>query len=315
MKIGNLEVGLYEKKTGWLQVTGNKYQLPLVVIRGGEGKTTLITGGIHNAEYVGIQTAIELGRELQPEDINGTLIIVPLVNVSGFTHRTMSLTYEDYKNLNREFPGNANGTISEQICHTITSELFSRADYYIDLHCGDGYEELSPYVYYVGPVNQCVRETALRMAKCVEVPYIIESQCTTAGAYNYANSIGIPSIMIERGCRGMWSREEVEQDKKEIRKILGMLYAENKADDKKTEPEQIILRNAVYENAPCDGCWYAMYKPGEHFKKGAVLGEIRDYFGNVLFQYIAKSDGVILFQVSSLSILKDGPMIAFGVFP
>ena len=104
VQIGNLEVKPGEVKQGWLAVEGCCYELPMTVICGGTGKVTLITGGVHNAEYVGIQAAVELAQELKPEEIPGTLVIIPIVNVSGFTHRTMSLVHEDGKNLNREFP-------------------------------------------------------------------------------------------------------------------------------------------------------------------------------------------------------------------
>ena len=66
MQIGNLEVKPGEVKQGWLAVEGCCYELPMTVICGGTGKVTLITGGVHNAEYVGIQAAVELGsNEIQ----------------------------------------------------------------------------------------------------------------------------------------------------------------------------------------------------------------------------------------------------------
>lgn len=95
----------------------------------------------------------------------------------------MSLVHEDGKNLNREFPSKEDGSVSACICRTIEKELFSKADYYIDLHCGDGYEELHPYVYYVGLVKESVKETALEMARQTSVDYIVESHVTAGGAY------------------------------------------------------------------------------------------------------------------------------------
>ncbi len=59
------------------------------------------------------------------EELKGNVIIVPLVNVSGFEHRTMSLVYEDGKNLNRVFPGDPEGTAADRIACTIVRKLFS----------------------------------------------------------------------------------------------------------------------------------------------------------------------------------------------
>lgn len=89
---------------------------------------------------------MELAKEFQPEKLKGNVIIIPLVNVSGFEHRTMSMVYEDGKNLNRVFPGNGRNSCRTHCC-TIVRKLFSITDYYIDLHSGDGYEQLHPYVY------------------------------------------------------------------------------------------------------------------------------------------------------------------------
>ena len=316
MKIGNLEVSPGEKKSGILPVTGCENEMPVTVICGEEeGPTVLITAGVHNAEYVGIQAAMELSREISPADVKGGLILVPLVNVSGFTRRTMSMVYEDGKNLNRVFPGNGEGTAAERISAVVEKELFSAADYYIDLHSGDGYEALIPYVYYVGPVEERVREISLKMARCVDVNYIVESKGTSGGAYNSASALGIPSILVERGGRGLWSREEVEQDKKDVRAVLAMLYEmkEEAAVQDKTPSAQKVFYDVVYENAPVHGCWYPCNKPGDIVKKDAVIGEIRDYFGNVIHTCRAKADGVILYQACSLTVLKDGPMITYGI--
>ena len=303
------------KKSGFLKVAGCGHELPVTVIRGREGgKTALVTAGVHSAEYVGIQAAMELAAELAPEDVHGTVVIAPLINVSGFTRRTMSMVYEDNKNLNREFPGAACGTVAEQICHTVATKLIARADYYIDLHSGDGYEDLHPYAYYVGPVDPAVREQALQMARRVRVPYLVESQGTTGGAYNYANAIGVPAVLIERGGLGVWSRAEVDLDKGDVRRILAYLGVLEGPPEEPLE-EQTVFKDAVYENAPEHGCWYPALRPGDRFEKGDVLGEIRDYFGKSLYTCVAKADGRILFQTVSLTVLKGGPMVAYGVLP
>lgn len=316
IKIGPLEVGPREKRSGFLRVENCGYELPVTVIRGSGDRTVLITAGIHNAEYVGIQAAIELAEELTVENVRETVIIAPLVNVSGFVRRTMSTVYEDLKNLNREFPGAAGGTVAEQICHTVATELIAKADYYIDLHSGDGYEDLHTYAYYVGPVEKGVRERAFQMARRVQAGYLVESQCTTGGAYNYASAMGIPSVLIERGGRGLWQQEEVELDKADVRRILAYLRV-LKGGDQAGIPvkEQVVFKDAIYEDAPISGCWYPALRVGDRFQAGTILGEIRDYFFNVVYTCTAKTNGILLYQTISLIILENGPMVAYGVLP
>ena len=294
--------------TDHIHVQGTELHVPHVLICGKkEGPTVLITAGIHNAEYVGIQAAIELSNELEPDDLVGNVIIVPLANRSGFENRTMSMVYEDGKNLNRVFPGDENGTPADRLAHVLFDVFIKNADAYIDLHSGDGYENLVPYAYYLGDAPAC--EKARQMIDCVNTEYYVRSKCRTGGAYNLASVHGIPSVLIERGELGLYSRAEIEADKADVRNILtflGVLPGKYH-----TYPKQALSEYS--DDAPFTGCWYPEKKAGEHFKKGEKLGEIRDYFGRSLFTELAPRDGIMIHQCSSLNIIKDGPMVTYGV--
>lgn len=301
-----------EKRSGYINIPGTQVMLPVTVVCGHkEGKTVLITGGIHNAEYVGIQAAIEVAELLDPDQIEGNIIIVNLVNRTGFEHRTMSVVYEDGKNLNREFPGNPEGTLGEQICSFMEKEFFSKSDFYIDLHCGDGYEELTPYVYSQGKASEIVRGLSKKMASAVEVPYLVLSSSDRGGAYNYAGALGIPGILLERGCMGAWSREEVRRDIEDVKNILRVMQVLKDGEEAKVFHHKDITE-VTYEDSAYTGCWYPCFKAGDIVSKGDVLGIIKDYFGKELDKCIAKHNGVILYQTASLCILENGPMIAYG---
>lgn len=308
--LGNLKVYPGEKKSGYVKVNGCHHNLPVTIIRGKGACTLLVTAGIHSAEYVGIQAAIELSKELEPADIRGNLIIMPMMNMSGFYHRTMSMVHEDGKNLNRVFPGSPDGTAADRISYAMVHEVFPLVDYYMDLHSGDGYEELIPYVYYVGPVEEKVKQAALHMAQCVDTKYIVESNCVSGGAYNHANSMGIPSILLERGQSGIWNKEEVDLDKKDVKNVIHYLFD---GEENRRMEGKPIFSNVVYEYAPYTGCWYTNYRPGEMFREGAVLGEIRNYFGSTIYTCKAPADGMVLFQTASLNVLEEGPMITYAI--
>ncbi|SFT51494.1 hypothetical protein SAMN02910301_1453 [Lachnospiraceae bacterium XBD2001] len=291
-----------------IHVGGTQFQVPHVLLCGEkEGPTVLITAGIHNAEYIGIQAAIELSNEIDVSELAGNVVILPLVNCSGFENRTMSLVYEDGKNLNRVFPGDKDGSEADRLAHVLFEAFIKNVDMYIDLHGGDGYENLMPFVYYLGDTD--CEEIARSMMECVNSDYCVRSRCRTGGAYNLASVHGIPSILIERGQMGTWSREEVEADKTDVRNILkylGVLPGEH-VRYPKTE-----LTEYNY-SAPVAGCWYPEKKAGETFSEGEKLGEIRDYFGQSVYTEYAKEDGIVLYQCASLNIVKNGPMLAYGV--
>ena len=85
IKIDDWVIEKGEKAQGKIKITGYGIAMPATVICGvKDGPTILITAGIHSAEYVGIQAAMELAKEFQPEELKGNVIIIPLVNVSGF---------------------------------------------------------------------------------------------------------------------------------------------------------------------------------------------------------------------------------------
>lgn len=98
LRVADLEAKPGEKVSGYVHVIGAEFGIPVTLICGEkEGGTVLISGGVHNAEYVGIQAAMQLADELDPKKIAGNIIVIRLMNRTGFEHRTMSLTYEDGK--------------------------------------------------------------------------------------------------------------------------------------------------------------------------------------------------------------------------
>ena len=222
LRVGHLHARQGEKASGFVEIEGADFGIPVTVICGEqEGETVLISGGLHNAEYVGIQAAMELADEIDPSQVKGNIIVIRLMNRTGFEHRTMSVVYEDGKNLNRVFPGSACGTLAERIAYTIETLFFSMADYFIDLHCGDGFEGLVQYVYYVAASSPEVQKKSKDMAEIAHVNYMVGSKTTSGGAYNYAAAKrNIPSILLERGSNSVWCKEEVEADKHDVKNIL-----------------------------------------------------------------------------------------------
>ncbi|HIX71841.1 MAG TPA: succinylglutamate desuccinylase/aspartoacylase family protein, partial [Candidatus Anaerobutyricum stercoripullorum] len=127
--LANFTVRKGQKISGFLDLPFTDEGLPATIIYGEEdGDTVLITGSIHNAEYVGIECVTGLARELEPKDVRGILILIHIVNVNGFRARTVSVSREDGKNLNRVFPGSMDGTFTDKLAYFMEKELFSRID-------------------------------------------------------------------------------------------------------------------------------------------------------------------------------------------
>lgn len=271
----------------------------------------LITAGVHAGEYVGIQSAIELTQKLKIEKVVGTVIIIKVVNRPAFERRNGSMGLSDGKNLNRVFPGNPKGTEMEQLAWAISQNLHTIADYYIDLHSGDDYEQLTPYVYYAGKASEEVVSASRQMAEQVDVPYMVKSNVASGGSYNYAASQGVPGILIERGGMGVWTTEEVRSTRRDVRNILCHLGVYTGQKDNRTY-YPLDVEDVRYQSASHNGCWYPFKNAGDMIRKNEILGEVRDYEGNVIEYSRAEFDGVILYQTKTLQVVADGPMIAYG---
>lgn len=284
--------------------------LPVTAITGASpGQRVLLTAGVHGCEYCSIQAAIELASELDGRTMSGQLVIVHLANPSGFAERLPEIVAEDGKNLNRVFPGREDGSYAERMACLIT-RLQDDADFYADLHGGDLHESMHPFVFIPGAAAEQVTEQARQAARVLNMDVRVLSSATT-GAYNSAALRGVPSLLMERGGNGVWSRAEVEAYKQDIRALLAHLRLLPPQEDLPA-PKQREIRDAVYLTARGQGCWYPEVSPGEHVSRGDALGTVRDIFGHVLEHHQARKDGIVLYMTVSLAVKAGTPLVAYG---
>ena len=148
--------------------------IPVSTIRGERpGPVLALIAGNHGYEYPPILALQRLRAQLDPAALAGTIIMVHVANMPSFLGRTVYFSPVDGKNLNRVYPGNEGGTISERIAHAITTEVIERADYVLDLHCGDGNESLRPYVYQAVTLDARIDAANARLALAFGIDHIL----------------------------------------------------------------------------------------------------------------------------------------------
>lgn len=288
------------------------FGLQATIVHGARpGKKLLLTAGVHGCEYCSIEAALELARELDPEKLCGSVVLVPVTNMSGFYERLPALVAEDGKNLNRVFPGSEAGTWSEQLALLVT-RLQDWADFYVDMHGGDLHESMFPFVFVPGVAEASVTEYARQAARCLDVDVRVLSGATT-GAYNSAALRGTPSLLIERGGQGVWSREEVDAYKGDVYSLLRFLHM-LPGDASGRQDAQRESAKVVYLEAENRGFWYPAgdTRPGRSVRKGQFLGEIRDASDRVVQSCVAELDGTILYMTVSLAVKEATPLVAYG---
>ena len=123
--------------------------IPIVVLKNGDGPTALLVSGNHGDEYEGQVALCNLVKSLDPARIQGRVIILPAANFPAALagRRTSPI---DGGNLNRLFPGDADGSVTEQIAYYIEDELVPMADLICDLHSGGSSLMYVPSALYGG---------------------------------------------------------------------------------------------------------------------------------------------------------------------
>ena len=310
MKLGNTLIEKGQKWQGELKVTDH-YSIPIYGICGEEeGKTLVITAGVHGCEYVGVQTARKLWKSLNPREMKGQVILLPLVNQYGFYEGAKQIVPEDGENLNRVFPGKSDGTLTQRIAYVIEKEIYPHADFLIDLHGGDCNEAMEPLVFFPVAAKSLVNEISREAASYLPVTYRVSSTAKN-GLYSYATQKGIPALLLEIGGEGKWQESEVEHCESCIYHLMSYL---NILQTKVSKKEQKEIIQAVYDEAGVNGFWYPRVKPGQSVSKGDLLGKICDLEGNDLQQYMAQLDGEVLYHTTALGIKKGDPLIAYGAY-
>lgn len=298
------------KKQVTYHVPDTDITIPATLICGRKtGKTITVSAGVHSREYIGIETLIRLAQELTPEMVQGTILLLHCCNYKGFLSRSSDIMPQDGKNLNRVFPGAADGTPTQKLAAFLESEIIGHTDYLVDLHSGGFCEALTPHVYYHGAAAPNVCAVSRRIAELSGAEYLVRSE-TKNGFYSHAGQCGVPAIILERGGCGLLQEEEVQQDLADVKNILrGLGFLQDLP--AKIFPHR-LAQNGHYLNAPASGCWYPKKQPGDRLKTGELLGEIRSIYGETLFRISAEAEGVLLYQTASLGIKAGTPMIAYA---
>jgi predicted deacylase len=108
--------------------------VPIATIANGDGPTVLVSGGNHGDEYEGQVAALRLIQELDPADVSGRIVVVPVISTAA--SKASTRLWPSGANFNRSFPGSPDGPPNEQLADFFTRVLFPLADVVIDMHSG-----------------------------------------------------------------------------------------------------------------------------------------------------------------------------------
>ncbi len=269
----------------------------------GDGPTVGISAAVHGNENTGSQVILELYRQIKDMRLNGRIILLPVVNPTAFAVNQRFATL-DKVDLNRQFPGSANGTYSQQLAKAVSDEFFRKIDVSIDLHSGTD----RPTVDYVYIWN----DEKLSRAFGSKVLYrpVPDKQGTVFAGTSKAVTIeerNIPSVVVELGGGIVDQTPYIERT---VNGLLNMLRQLRMIEgDPAALPRQVVV-NELAGIRPTQGGWLEPLCPanGEQIKAGQLLGRVVSPYTFETLEEIPTpfENGIMIMQHLTRNLVESG---------
>lgn len=271
-------------------------ELPVYVFRGkADGPGLLLTAGIHGDEINGIEIVRRLINEnyLMPD--MGTVIAIPLVNVYGFIFNSRNLP--DGKDLNRCFPGSANGSLANRMAHILMTEILPHVQHGVDFHTGG--DRIANF-----PQIRCNLDHAKNkeLASAFGAPFIVNTELIDKSFRKEALKAGKSILVFEGGESLRLDEHAIAEGKAGVRRIMHYLKMRDQ-EEKKQIP--ITIKSTTWMRTKDSGIFNPFVISGSKVVKNQPLATITDPYGES--QVIIKSsyDGYII-GLNNMPVVNSG---------
>lgn len=296
--------------TGYLDTgalpDGRPVRIPVMIMRGAQdGPVLWLHACVHGNEYCGTFVLHELLHSLLAETLTGTVVALPALNVTAFEKNQRMSLFEGYAggDLNRCFPGRADGSFTQQIAFAVYRELKRHANFFIDLHTA-----MTPDVRWAlfpnlpndtGRVADGIAR-AFGFSSTLPAP----SDILGGAAAMTAAQDGIPSFLAEIGGKNANFTEEAVSDAAErlrnVMRHLGMLQGPVMQYGPLT-----YFSNFAWVHATRGGMFQRSIRCGDTVEAGQPIGRYYDLHGDPAGEAHTPHAGVVL-------AIHSGPVMATG---
>lgn len=275
----------------WLQLItdglGQPVCMPVMIARGARpGKVLGITAALHGNELNGIPIIQRLFRQLDPSQLSGTIIGVPVVNVPSFLRQKR--VYTDGRDLNHLMPGRPNGSASEAYAHAVFSHLVDPLDYLIDLHTASSGRINSFYI------RADMDDAETRTVALLQNPQIIvhnpPSDATLRGV---ATAHGVRAITLELGDPKVFQKTLISAGLRGIQNLMvhlemmeGIIMSPTQA--------PIICKKSYWLYTDEGGILTVHPNLTDRIEKGQHIATVRNIFGDLIKKHEAPEAGVVI---------------------
>lgn len=271
------------KQTGFLRLPHSVHRsaygwlpIPIAQVKNGEGPTFLLMSGNHGDEYEGQVALTKLVKALKPSDVTGRVIILPMANYPA-AQAGLRTSPIDEGNLNRSFPGDPQGSVTQIIAHYIEHVLMGMADYVLDLHSGGSSLHYLPTVLF--GERETPEDTAVivDMMRSFGAPYA----CKFTGSNPVVSSAaarrqGAYFLTVELGGSGMVTPEVLALTEAGVKRVLSRFGLTSEA----IEPPLQETRTLAITSAKCfvyardEGIFEPAMELGVDVNEGDLAGTI-----------------------------------------
>lgn len=268
--------------------TQTMISLPVTVINGAkEGAKLWLSAAIHGDEINGVEIIRQVTQQIKAKKLQGTLIAVPIVNIFGFIEQSRYLP--DRRDLNRSFPGSANGSLASRLANLFMEEIVNRCTHGIDLHTAAIHRINLPQIRS----NLEDLET-YKIAQAFGAPLMLHSTTRDGSLRQAASKKGIPVLLYEGGEALRLDSQAIKVGVKGIFRVMKALkmydFPKNFIEDNLT----LESRQSSWIRANRSGILHLKVKLGEKVKKKQTIGIIFDAFGKNQSKVKATVSGIII---------------------
>ena len=254
--------------------------IPVAVVHNGSGPTVFLSAGCHGDEYEGQLALCRLIRELEPEDVQGRIIIVPALNLPAALAGARVSPIDDL-NLNRCFPGDPDGRPTEQIAYYVDSVLLPLADAWFDLHSGGSSLDYLPFASIHEFRDEALNARALATLEAFGSPISMVWSFTdeTRMGSGSAERNGVIFLGSELGGKGSVNPDGVAiayHGTLRALKHLGVLREGAKFETPPPAPPRFmdLADRSYYVYAPTPGLFEPLCRLGDTVAKGLLFGRV-----------------------------------------
>ncbi len=265
----------------------------------------VVTAGVHGDEYEGPAAVAELCRQLRPEEMQGSLIAIPVVNPMAW-YAAQRTSPDDGLNLARTFPGKSGGSPTERLAAGIF-DIARQADFLIDLHSGGVEYRFVPLAGFYGePASD---NASFRAARRFGLSCLWQLPPTDGVLSHECSKLGITSVGCEYVGAGQLSEEGVEQY---MAGVLSCLASWGISPRRTLLPEGGEIMTGDWMTASAEGIFRARRRLGDRVEVGDLLAEICGERGDVRQSFTASHKGKVLGLRSKAYIRADNWGVLIG---